>query len=649
MESPFILCGLSRVGRKVLDYLCTAGLPVVVIDHHCAPDDPALAGGRLVRGDYRKPEVLKEAGIDAARGVLVMTADDLVNISTALTVRHLNPEVRIVVRMFNEDLVRRLSQAVPNVFPLSTSALTAPLFALSALTGQALGTIRLPGPQAGDRQLAELVITPASPFLGETISAVARRQNLQVVAHIPARQGARLLHAVVGEDRLAAGDRLVLCGQPAQVACVLDGIDALPAVRWAGWLRRMGRVAWRTLADADLAVKVCTLALVLVILVSTLILHFGVEKYDWDLAFYRTVSLMATAADMRAQDPDAPRWLLVFASVLRIVGAALLASFTAILTHYLLRARLSGALEFRRIPDSGHIVVCGLGSVGFRVVQELMRCGERVVVVEVNRENRFVTTARRLGVPVLIGDATVSGVLQHARAATARAVVATTGEDLLNLQIALLARDLHPHQRVVVHLSDPGLARIVREAASIQLALSVPQLAAPDFVAALFVDRVQTVFLIEGRLLAVADLLLPPHETVLARQSVRAVAIDYELLPIAVFNSQREIQADPLAVQLEAGCRLIVVSELPNLERLLRRERPANNCKLLVTRYPVQVRPWLAGLLKEHNGRGEVSIEEALDHPPFCFRSDLTRGQAAALKGVLEAEGVVAEVQTAGC
>ena len=53
---------------------------------------------------------------------------------------------------------------------------------------------------------------------------------------------------------------------------------------------------------------------------------------------------------MGADDPRA-RWFSVFASVMRLMGAALIAAFTAILTNYLLRARLAGALEFRRIPD----------------------------------------------------------------------------------------------------------------------------------------------------------------------------------------------------------------------------------------------------------------------------------------------------------
>src|SRR4051794_31658193 len=127
MEHPVILCGLGRVGGRVLEYLRAAGLPVVVIDTNCKADDPRLQGTRLIAGDFRQRELLEQAGVATARGVLILTSDDLVNISATLMVRHLNPSVRVVVRFFNQNLIPRLGKAVTNVFGLSVSALTAPL------------------------------------------------------------------------------------------------------------------------------------------------------------------------------------------------------------------------------------------------------------------------------------------------------------------------------------------------------------------------------------------------------------------------------------------------------------------------------------------------------------------------------------------
>src|SRR5262249_56050461 len=131
------------VGARVLDSLRAAGGEVVVVDDRAAPDDPRLQGARLVRGDCRREETLREAGVATGGGVLSLTSNDLVNISAVLTVRHLSPDVRVVVRMFNQNLVARLGKALPNVFALSASAMTAPLLALIARTGEALGAFRL--------------------------------------------------------------------------------------------------------------------------------------------------------------------------------------------------------------------------------------------------------------------------------------------------------------------------------------------------------------------------------------------------------------------------------------------------------------------------------------------------------------------------
>ena len=137
---PILPCFPGRVGWRVLEYLQAAGLPTVVIDVNCSAQDPRLKDAQLVRGDIREAEVLEQACVRNARGVLIMTKDDLTNIGAALMVRHLNADVRIVMRLFNQNLVTRLGKAFHDIFALSTSDLTAPLFALTALTGQALYT-----------------------------------------------------------------------------------------------------------------------------------------------------------------------------------------------------------------------------------------------------------------------------------------------------------------------------------------------------------------------------------------------------------------------------------------------------------------------------------------------------------------------------
>src|SRR5204863_5419131 len=197
--------------------------------------------------------------------------------------------------------------------------------------------------------------------------------------------------------------------------------DALGRFGWTATSRRFARMAAKVFAEVDLPVKICTGILLAVIIVSVATFRFGMERDTLVDAFYRTISLMATGADMHGQDVAAGSWQKAFISGLRLVGAVLTAAFTAILTNYLVRAHLRGALEVRRIPEGGHVIVVGLGNVGFRVGQELLRLGDAVVAIERNRDNPFIATGRRLGMAVIVGDALVAEVLKQAHAGVAKA------------------------------------------------------------------------------------------------------------------------------------------------------------------------------------------------------------------------------------
>jgi Trk K+ transport system NAD-binding subunit len=571
MTKPFILCGLGRTGSRVLEYLRTAGLNVVVVDNRCREGDPRLQGVRLVSGDCRDLETLQKAGVAGARGVLVMTNDDLVNISTTLQVRNLDREVRIVVRLFDENLLTQLGQTLERVFTLSTAVLTAPVLAMTAVTGAALGTFRIEGQPEG-RLVAESVVHPGDNLGGRTIAEVSEPLSAVALAHVPAGETPRLLREVQPETRLTPGDRIVLCGEPRTLSAA-GGPKAVADhdLEWATWLRRMLRVARHTLEDMDRAVLICAIVLVVVLIASTLVLHFGVTAYKVPDAFLRTVSIMATGGSMHEEDYKNQPGIRVFVSVLRIVGAVLMAAFTAIVTNYLLRARLGGAFEARRIPERGHVVVCGLGSIGFQTVKELIGLGERMVVIERDPANAFVTAARRLGAAVLIGDATLPEVQAQARMTSAFSVIVATSNDVSNLSIALLARRQQPGQRVVVLLTEPEMAKMLRQAAGVELALSVPILAAPAFLAALYGDRVLTVVLVSGTLLAVFEVSIHA-EGPLAGQPVEKAAAEYGFCPIMLLGPSGEKKTTGV---LEAGDRVVAVAGLRELEGLMHRQTRA--------------------------------------------------------------------------
>jgi Trk K+ transport system NAD-binding subunit len=491
------------------------------------------------------------------------------------------------------------------------------------------------------RLIGALTVTLESPWSGLTLKQASARLPVSIVGYVPQAGEQKLILNGDPEALLRVGDQLILAGPPEKLGALLpESVMDLSSVLWAGWPRRVARMLFRTLREVDLPVKVCTGVLIFVVLTSTLTLNFGVNRYrNWADAFFRTISLMATGADMHLEDFDKD-WQKVFASVLRISGAALTAAFTAIVTNYLLRARLAGALEIRRIPESGHVVVCGLGNIGFRVVETLVGLGRRVVVIEETRDSRFVATVRRLGVPVLIGDATVNQVLEQARVGRAHAIIAATSHDLINLEVALLARELNQQLRVILHLQDPNMAEGLQEAAHVLIALSIPSLSAPAFVVALFGDRVQSVFLAGNRLLAALDLVVPVADPLLSNQPLGAVAVDYGLVPIAVQSPSGADLGTARDQILTPSSRLIALMDLADLERLLRRHMAPRNCRVDLTCTTEMAWDELSRLVPA-TARAALPTEHAAGQL-LCLAEELTRGQAETLIESLQKMGVLA-------
>jgi Trk K+ transport system NAD-binding subunit len=638
---PVIVCGLGKVGWRVLDYLRATGLAVVAIDQRCAADDTRLSGVRFLQGDFREATLLEKAGVQTARGVLVITSDDLVNTSAALMVRSLNPHVRIIVRLYNENLIARLGKAVKNTFTLSVAELTAPLLALTALQGQGLGAF---GDASNRTEIIDLPVTGTSWLAGQNIQDATARISALPLAHLP-KSGTPAYLADVDRARvLAPGDRIIACGEREALAAALRELDgeAIPTLYLAGWTRRTARVVWRAAHEMDTAVKICTVVLVSVVAFSTLVYHFAIDL-SWHESLYRTVSVIATGADLRADRLEP--WQKIFISGLRLTGAALIASFTAIFTNYLLRARLRGALDIGRIPDSGHVIVCGLGNIGFAVVKELLRYNERVVVIERQRDSRFIGGLRRLGVASIIADATVLEVLRQAHAGSAAAVIAATNDELANLEIALLARDLNPRLRVIVLLQDLNLARTLREAANIRFALSIPNLVAPAFVASLFGDRVHSVFLMENRIFAVMELRIDAADAFLAGRLLSVVARDYRLMVVKLCRGEETRRNGELDIRLMPGDCLTVIAALGDLDRIFRRERVPLDCCVEVTEIAAAAQVFIAEFLAAREGIGVEAARAMLAHLPASLSNRLSAGEAEDLARTLVTQGIQARVR----
>ncbi|HEY3611212.1 MAG TPA: NAD-binding protein [Pseudonocardiaceae bacterium] len=186
--------------------------------------------------------------------------------------------------------------------------------------------------------------------------------------------------------------------------------------------------------------------------------------------------------------------------VITISGLALIPVATAAVVGGVVRARLTNPSQF-----SDHVVVVGLGDVGIRVVGQLHDLGISVVCVEIDEDTRGVRVARRLGVPVVFGDATRDDTLRSASVTKAKALLLLTSNDVVNLEVALQARALRGDLRVVLGLFDDDLAARVERSLGFAISRSVSLLAASAFAAAMMERQVIGTMSIGRAVLMIAE------------------------------------------------------------------------------------------------------------------------------------------------
>jgi len=216
---------------------------------------------------------------------------------------------------------------------------------------------------------------------------------------------------------------------------------------------------------------------------------------------------------------------------------------------------------------SGHVIVCGLGRDGYRVVEQLLKFGEDVVGIERNEKGQFLDAIRGLRVPIIISDARRPGALSKAGVERATAVVICTEDDLVNLTIALEARELNPGIRVVMRMFDAELARKMEKVFGIHAAFSTSALAAPALAAAATRTDITYSFYVDGTLLNVGEVPIQPGSPLVGRE-IAALEREFDI-SVILYKGQQYVDLHPNPqICLQAGDTIVVFASLDALNRL---------------------------------------------------------------------------------
>ena len=497
MSSHIIVCGMGDVGYRVVELLHRMGEGVVVITEKVHDDRRRMAetfGVRMILGDARDDRRLHEAGLDSAKAVIAATGQDLVNLEVALDARRARPEVPVVIRLFDQELARQLESSLEIHRALGMSALAAPSFTAAALGEAMLASLPVGGvPWVAGRQS----VADRGPLaLCPDVASVARRLRMTVLAREKPDGDCGVLPA--GDTPLQPGDRLTLLGLKEDWDAVFSlpesPAQALPKPALRERLRhslRRGAALWM---EEPLALRVLFLSLCALIPAIVLIFHFGFGLKLVDALFFTIITLHGEIGLT-----DTGPGIKMYEILLMVLGSVTLATIYSMITDYLVGSRLRKLLGGRPVPRSGHVVVVGMGNIGFRVVDELADLGVPAVAVDADGDGPFLATVRAKA-SLVMGDARLDDTLERAGLSHARSVVAVTNDDSVNLGIGMAAKRMNPKVRTVVRLFDAELARKVESSLGVDAALGSSRIAAPTFAASALFPDVAKAFIVRDHL-----------------------------------------------------------------------------------------------------------------------------------------------------
>jgi Trk K+ transport system NAD-binding subunit len=495
-----IVCGLHGVGLRIVEQLHLAGVQVVVVDDR---PDPRLIravhtwGIPHVTGSARFRESLIEAGLTNASAVICVEDNDLASLETALLVSEIRPDVRVVVQLANTAVGRAVEAVTGTGSVLDVAALAAPSV-VEACLSRTTKDVDL----GGTGFVVAEIVAPTHSTLRVLYS------DLVPIAVVD--KETRLVTVCPGRDYLVnPGDRVSLLGTPEQLDDFgLDWRDPdvhIPLHANDGPLTAARRFIATVLTATDKQLRLAVVGVGVLVAIAIVVLMIGYHKADGSKmsfvdAVYFSIETVGTIGYGDFSFAEQSTWLRCFAIAFMLSGTISVAIFFAMLTNYLVSRRIESSLGRRLVTSmSGHVILIGLGSVGMRVLESLLANGKQVVVVERDEGNRYLDQARALGVPVLIGDATVSQTLDSANLDKASAVAVLTSNDLVNIESALAVRGhlkARAHELpLVVRLFDRQLAQFVEQHFDMRYVRSTSALAAPWFVgAALGLDVLSTFY-----------------------------------------------------------------------------------------------------------------------------------------------------------
>jgi len=604
----FLICGLGSLGQYCVFNLkqfasSETEIHVTAIDKQHPKEWEVdhlleLLAGELLIGDCRNDEILVKAGIKQCRAILIVTDNESVNVETAIAARRLHPRIWIVLRSSRHNLNRLLKQYLGNFVALEPTELPAPAFALAGLQQEIIGFFNVENYRF---QVVEQIVQPRD-YRFDGCSAIASHKHIyRLLSYSPAQLTEvpeRAFYQWQIDTNIKVGDKVVY------VEVVDSNTQKIPVINTSGSVERdkllqrfeqslhtITSKGWReNLTElkgwfqAQRIRQVITLGVVFalflwgtgtVLLKTTLSLSW---RKATSIAFilllggYGDIFGGLDADMIPGRMTEIPGWVQVLCGFISLASIASVLGILGLITDALLSTRFEFLRKRPRIPKQDHVIVIGFGRIGQRVATILQELKQPVVAMTDRVENATLLPE----IPLMIGN--LSTELSKVNLATAKSIVVVTDDQMLNLEIVLMAREVvrEVNRRigVVIRTSSQHFQNNLTQLLPDIKALTAHELAAEAFTGAAFGENILGLFRLNHQTILVTEYHVKDHDT-LAGKLLSQVAYGYGVVPIFHQRASQSHSDDPSELllprddrQLQVGDRLIVLASINELRRI---------------------------------------------------------------------------------
>ncbi len=219
LENHYIVCGYGRMGMQICEGLIENNASFVVIENNPTKIEKLIERGFLfINGDATSDEILLNAGIKKAKGIVAVIKTDADNVFTTLSAKELNPNIFIVARAVDEGtepkLVKAGAHRVVKPYELGGNRMVQLLLrpgVIDFIEGVARN-------KDIDISLEEIQLYAGSSLIGKTLADSPVRKDLNIIIVAIFREDGKFIYNPTSSTEFQKGDKLIAIGEQKSLA-----------------------------------------------------------------------------------------------------------------------------------------------------------------------------------------------------------------------------------------------------------------------------------------------------------------------------------------------------------------------------------------------------------------------------------------------